>query len=273
MRYLGHQFEHQSRQQRLKHYRAHPCFAHLQPPEEVQQQADPTPGEDGKKKLEHRAIWQVDESDLSGRAELRIVGPLDSWFGFYPDEIIEQLDSQSDLQHIHLVISSPGGYIELAQTLYSDLRRRARQGTKITSEGLALVASAGLDLFLAGDERTASDDTVMMQHPIEGFTFLQGAKPEIEQQYKELMSQMDAYISLNHRIFAERTGQPTEVLDQWLLQPGEIWFSVDQAYDAGLLTQKPDTDSGTGTGDDSDEALMQQASSRFSHMIAALEAA
>ena len=99
------------------------------------------------------------------------------------------------------------------------------------------MASAALDLFLAGDEREASDDTLIMQHPIHAFSFLEGARSQIEQQFAELMSQMDAYIALNFRIFRERTGQSDEILTQWLLEPGEQWFSVDQAFEFGLLTQ------------------------------------
>ena len=64
MRYLGKQFEHFSRQDRLTRYRRHAQFAHLTAPEE---------GKDGK--LEHRAVWQVAEADSDGRAEIRVVGP------------------------------------------------------------------------------------------------------------------------------------------------------------------------------------------------------
>ena len=260
MRYLGKQFEHFSRQDRLVHYRRHAQFSHLTAPEE---------GKDGK--IEHRAVWQVAEADSDGRAEIKVVGPIDEWFGFDPAQIIEQLDAQSDLSHIHMVISSPGGYVELAQTLYSDLRRRARQGTRITSEGLAIVASAALDLFLAGDEREASDDTLMMQHPIDGFAFFGGCKLEMEQQYSELMSQMDAYIQLNYRIMRERTGQSDAVLQEWLMQPGEMWFSVDQAFEYGLITQAPAEYESKTT--DEDEEAMQQKARRLQQQVAVLIAA
>ena len=261
MRYLGKQFEHFSRQERLTRYRQHALFAHLIAPDEQ--------NKDGQR-LEQRAVWQVAEADSDGRAEIRVVGPIDEWFGFDPAHIIEKLDAQSDLRHIHMVISSPGGYVELAQTLYSDLRRRARQGTRITAEGLAIVASAALDLFLAGDERSASDDTLLMQHPIDGFAFFGGCKVELEQQYGELMSQMDAYIQLNYRIMRERTGQPDAVLQGWLMQPGEMWFSVDQAYEYGLLTQKP-ADYEDKTQDD--EAIQQRAEQLQQQAAALIKAA
>ena len=278
MRYLGKEFEHFSRQDRLTHYRRHAHFAHLIAPDE-EGKVDPGKPEEGKRDFQHYCymcgyeccecpkMWTLSSSDDSGRAELRIVGPLEEWLGFRPSQIIETIDAQPNLSHIHMVITSPGGYIELAQTLYSDLRRRARQGTRITSEGLALVASAALDLFLAGDEREVSDDTLLMQHPIHSFSFLGGAKSEIERQYDELMSQMDAYIALNFRIFKERTGQSDAVLQEWLIQPGEIWFSVDQAYEYGLLTQKPADYEDPSNNDDE---AMQQRAERLQQQAAAL---
>ena len=236
MRYLGHQFERQFRQERLAHYRRLPGFSHLAtPPEEQTAQL-------AQFFLDtNRTISQASEPDGEGRVEVRIVGPLDDFLGFEPNGIIEQLDArQADIRHIHLVINSPGGFIELSQTLYSDLRRRARQGVQVTSEGLALVASAAFDLFLVGDERTASDETIFMQHPIHGAHILIGTRSEMDQQHAENMSQMDAFIAQNYRIVQERTGQPEETLNQWLLEPGEVWFSVEQAFEHGITTQEPE---------------------------------
>lgn len=276
MRYIGLDFEKESRQQRLAHYRKQPGFEHLKAPGEAQtadpnKQADPEKQVDPEKEEEGLAHYREDcdlddcEDDLcvlvskvdeNGYVEFRVIGPIERWYGFLPDRIIRALD-KPEVKHIHTVISSPGGYIELTQAVYSFLRRQAKKGVKVTSEGLALVASAGLDLFLAGDERTASDDTLFMQHPIHGWTCLGGSKPEITQQYNELMSHMDAFIGLNYRIFRERTGQSDEVLEQWLLQPGEIWFSVDQAYENGLLTEEPEST------ESSIEAAMQQKARRM----------
>ena len=274
MRYIGHEYEERSRPQRLAHYRKMPGFTHLRSPnDKVTHGADDKAKDAGKEDakdegLQHRAVWQADEVDDTGRATIRIVGPIDHWFGFEPDRIIEHLDAQDGLKHVHMIMTTPGGYLELAQTLYSDLRQRARNGVRVTAEGLALVASAGFDLFLAGDERTISDDTVMMQHPIDGFTMLAGCKIEMQQQYDEVMSHMDAFVSLNRRIIKQRTGQPDDVLDQWLVQPGEQWFSPEQALEYGLITKAPD--GGDEEKEDTEVTMQQRAQSLLTHAVSGI---
>ena len=242
MRFLGHNLEKNSRQQRLSRYRSVPSFSHLADPDQLRQEAE----KEGKKGEELRKAVEIkhvtaEYSEDSGYAEVRIVGPIDPWYYFSARRIIEWLDGLEGLKRIHLVITSPGGYVDEAQALYSDLRRKAKQGIKITSEGLGMVASAATDLLLAGDERSASDETIVMQHPIDVFSWLDGSKVEVEQQFSELMSMVNAYEAQNFGIMRERTGQDDETLRQWLIEPGEEWFSVSQAYDAGILNVKPDS--------------------------------
>ena len=53
------------------------------------------------------------------------------------------------------------------------------------------------------------------------------------------------------------------------MQPGEMWFSVDQAFEYGLITQKP----AEYEDKTADEEAMQQKARRLQQQAAALIAA
>ena len=238
--------EARSRPLRLAHYRRHAQFAHLELPERDEQG-----------QLKHE-VYTVNQGE--GRTELKVVGPIDLYWGFDPGSIMADLD-EAAAQHIHMIVSSPGGFVELAMMLYEDLRRRAKQGVRITSEGVGLVGSAGLDLFLAGDERSMGESTIAMTHPMETFDFVAGTKEEVEQQSKSLTDQMEVFIQMNIDLFQARTGQSAEALEQWLRAKGEVWFTAQQAFEAGITTIDPglSDDGDSSSEEDGDPAMRRQA--------------
>ena len=223
---LSQRHEEVTRLQRLAYYRQYAPFAQLAAPERDEQ---------GRLRQEVALL----EGD-SGTARLAIHGPLDMWWGFDPGAIIQRLDQIENLQRIETTLGTPGGYVELVQVLYSDFRRRAREGVAISMEGQGLVGSAGLNLFMAGDERSIPSDTLLMTHPMEGLLVLQGRDDEIEQEAASVLVGMREFKQMNFRMFQERSGQPAETVRQWVLDPGEVWFNDQSAYENGLTTQEPE---------------------------------
>ena len=255
MLFLTHPSEPLTRQARLNHYRRHAPFQHL---------AEPERDEAGQ--LTHQ-VWEVQAAD--GVVHLSIVGPLDPYFGFDPAQIIHRLDAEDNLSRVRMTISSPGGYLELATILYSNLRQRAAQGVAIEGVAQGQVGSAALDLLLAADVRSMDSSTMVMTHPIEAMVLLGGPREDIEHEAANLLSTMDVHIEQNVRMFIQRTGQPDQVVRSWLVQKGETWFNDTAAFSAGLINVKPDDMAEPEP--DADPAMTQQTQAdRLKHLAQSL---
>ena len=174
-----------------------------------------------------------------GKVTVTMRGPLDGgWFGPSAQEVIEAF---GNAQAVHLIIDSPGGFLGEGMSVYSEMRSRADKGVTFTTEGRALVASAAVLPFLAGDERALGDGTMIMVHnPFMGM-FLFGDVEDFERESGRAINALRSLTSNYVEILSRRTGLTVETARAAMA--AETWYSVAEAEAAGYL--KPLDDSET----------------------------
>lgn len=172
-------------------------------------------------------------------AQIRIKGPISDLYGASTEAIIEDLDSLQPLAQVDVLIDSPGGYLQEGIALYSDLRARARSGTRIRTEGGGLVASAATVIFLAGDERVLRPETKTMIHAVHGGINLSGTLDDMERQWTENKKLFQANSDQLRSILAGRTSLTSEAINE-IFDEGDYWMAADEAAEKGFATSVVD---------------------------------
>ena len=179
------------------------------------------------------AVTEIDEGG-DDHITLRLNGPIDPFFGFDADEVIEKLD-QANPQSIHLKISSPGGFLDSANTLYADLRQRVRDGVTLTTEGIGLVASAAVMLLLAGERRIAAEETIVGVHAPRVVVVGMLTKGKL----KELNSGLSFWVKQMSQYYTSRMGQDAAQVAEWLDVEHDTQMTAQEAFGYGFLTENP----------------------------------
>ena len=173
------------------------------------------------------------EAGDNGAVTVRVQGPLDDWFGFDVRALIAELDEASP-DSIHLLIESPGGFLDDGLALYSDLRARARDGATVTAEARGVVASAAVLPFLAADRRAMSTGTQMLIHEPWLFFAAIGTADEIEDGAEKAINGLRAGEKTLHQVMVERTGNSRQKIGALL--KAETWFDPNEAVESGFAT-------------------------------------
>jgi ATP-dependent Clp protease protease subunit len=138
------------------------------------------------------------------------------------------------IDHIHLIISSPGGNVYYGSVLFSHLERLP---LKISTYNASMVHSIAVTLFCAGDERHCVPEATFMIHPIGipvGKDQTLNAK-----QFQDLADCCSAQTRTLARIIANATGQSMDQVYEDINQTK--WFNAEQSQSYGLVqTVKPD---------------------------------
>ena len=169
-------------------------------------------------------------------AMIRVVGPIDSWFGFSARHMANALDKLGkDVKKIVVKITSPGGDLHEGLGMYSMLRDQSdAQGREVVTEVHGLAASIAAVMAMAGDKRLIGDGSQLMIHaPVVGFVVF-GNKQDVEKIAKRAISALDAGYATLVDVLVERAGKSKEKVIEWL--DNETWFSVKQALDENLVT-------------------------------------
>lgn len=168
-------------------------------------------------------------------AVVRVMGVIDDWWGFDPQEVVRRLDRE-DPRSIRVLLDTPGGSIDLAHILYADLRARARRGVRVATEVRGIAFSAGASLFLAGTERivTAGISQLMVHSPW-SIALLLGSLEEMEGQWLEIRSGLAAAERMYADVLTERTGATAETAAQWMAT--DTYFGAAEALEAGFATE------------------------------------
>ena len=135
------------------------------------------------------------------------------------------MDAQQ-VKPIHLLVNSPGGHVESADTIH-DVIRFIR--SPVYAIGTGWVASAGVHLYLAveRDRRLCLPNTRFMIHEPSGGVGGQVSDIEIE---------LEQIIELRRRIrqtIAERTGRSYSDVERDTQR--NCWLTADQAVEYGLV--------------------------------------
>lgn len=185
-------------------------------------------------------IWNV-TSEEDGLMNIRIQGPIDSWFGFDYRDFIDTLD-KANPQKINLLIESPGGFLHEGLAVYSDLQARARDGVEINTEARGLVASAAVFPYLTGKERVMDESTQIMVHEPWSMMIAVGSASEIKDQSTKVINGLESAGKVIRNILTSQTSTPSAEVDEWL--KGDTWFSADEAIESGIATKSIESDAG-----------------------------
>ena len=180
----------------------------------------------------------VREEDFEDFVERPTVFVIERNIYFYDDvnnktvceaiKFLDMLEKKSN-KEITISINSYGGDIYQGLALYDRIRNSA---CKITTIGTGIVASMGLIVFLAGDHRLLTENTIILNH--QGSGEIAGKTSDFKIEARE-MSRLE---KLSNEIISERTGIPIKTLlkdvkegDKYIAPPN----AVKQRYAHGLI--------------------------------------
>ena len=182
---------------------------------------------------------------------LRISGPLDPWFGVTSKALTEAIDKEQP-KSLLLQITSPGGLAFEGLNMYSALASYKRDGMEINSEAQGLVASAAVMPFLAGDERTINEGSLIMVHEPFGGIFAFGTADEILSEAQKAVNALNAIDGEYSSIAAKRTNISRKQMAEWLRD--ETWFNSAEAVKHGFAHEAVE-----GQADEPDAEVVKQA--------------
>ena len=177
------------------------------------------------------------EGEKGGAVTVRVIGPLDDWFGFDVRKLIAALDAMAPAA-LNVLIESPGGFLNDGMALYSDFRSRAREGCTIETEARGVVASAAVLPFVAGEQRRVSTGTTVMIHDPWNIVFAMGDSREIRAEVDRYLAALENGEKTLRDVFADRTGNDRPQLDTWL--ETDTYFTPAEAVEHGFATEVVD---------------------------------
>lgn len=143
-------------------------------------------------------------------------------------DVIAQVQS-GDSKEIRVIINSPGGFVEVGNSIYNYLEGLKAKGYKIKTVADQLVGSIATKIFLVGDEREMRDSSQFFIHNPAVDPGLSDANKlsSFAQRVSEVESDL-------RRFYAEKTGTEEDVLKP--LMDVETSMSAEQAVSLGFAT-------------------------------------
>ena len=126
---------------------------------------------------------------------------------------------------IRIIIASPGGSLEVEQTLVAIMEASA---TPVWCIAIGMCASAASMIYLAGHKRFATRNAYWMLH--------QGGCDNLEGSYQQIMSFMAKYqmdIEEMAEFYKSHTNFPTDLIEKNLSE-GDWYISIDEALENGI---------------------------------------
>lgn len=173
-----------------------------------------------------RVINRIDAG--KGEAELLLFDVIgaDPWTGggITAKSVAEALDGLKGVGKLTVRISSPGGLVSDGLAIHDML---ARFSTHVVTQVEGLAASAASFIAMAGRERVATPNSMIMIHLAHGLTL--GNADDHEKTARTLRKHDEAIAG----IYAKRAGRRVQVfLDA---MKAETWYNTNEAIRAGLL--------------------------------------
>lgn len=193
---------------------------------------------------DYNAAAVVVEDQEAGRVLMRVLGPIYTGFNFNRQKTERRLDAVENLQHIHLVVDSPGGFLDGGVSIYQMLNSRRKKGVKVTAMVEGLAASAAVMPLLAADDRQIEPGSKMMTHrPWTGYLSwaighadeLNEANKRNNKYHSQVVSGLLAGEKQLKELFVLRTNMTKKEADE-ALGDTNTWYSAEEAVEAGLVT-------------------------------------
>ena len=219
---------------------------------------------------DYTAAAVVVEDEDNGRVLMRVLGPIYSGFNFNRQRTERALDRVGNLSSIHLVVDSPGGFLDAGVSIYNILNSRRKKGVKLTAmvEGLA-ASAAVMPLLAAGDRQIEPGSKMMIHRPWTGmFAYVLGhaddlleGKRKIGENIDEAVSSLNAGEGQLRELLELRTGMNKKAVKD-SLAGGNSWYNTQEALDAGLVTAI------AADGDEDDSTEQDEAHAEARHRLA-----
>ncbi len=142
--------------------------------------------------------------------------------------LLDKIETESNKKDITIVISSCGGCCYDGLALYDRIRQSE---CNILTTGTGLVASMALIIYLAGDDRTLTENARLLNHQVSIEDF-RGRAVDFKIEEKEINLLNDTLVD----IISERTGQSVKKLKSETL-PGDKWISSEEAVQNGYADE------------------------------------
>ncbi len=126
---------------------------------------------------------------------------------------------------IRIIVASPGGSLEVEQTLVAIMEASK---TPVWCIAIGMCASAASMIYLAGHKRFATRNAYWMLH--------QGGCDNLEGSYQQIMSFMAKYqmdIEEMAEFYKSHTNFPAELIEKNLVE-GDWYISIDEAVENGI---------------------------------------
>ena len=170
---------------------------------------------------------------------IRIVGPIDWWFG------VDALETADELMRIrpsavNLYIDSPGGNLFDALALRSALDTLIGDGTTVVAQAGALVGSAAVPVFLSGQTRTAQAYSRFMVHNPRAVFIAAGTLAALTESFENFSGTLTQATGMYWDTI--RTHVDDERVDAWMASNRDTWLTRAEALEVGLLAESSEDD-------------------------------
>lgn len=157
-------------------------------------------------------------------ATINIYGDISSWDNT-AKSLITQLEEAQDVSKITVFINSYGGEVAEGLAIYNALRRHK---AKVRTHCDGFACSIASVIFMAGDERTMSESSLLMIH--NAWTFTDGNAEQLRKQADDLDKITAASVAAYK---AHSTLSEEEIK---ALMDAESWITPDEALEYGFAT-------------------------------------
>lgn len=143
-------------------------------------------------------------------------------------KFIDQIEEENNKKDISIRLNTGGGNCYDGLALYDRIRQSP---CNVIITGTGLIASMGLIIFLAGDERKISENSRLLNHQISIEDFASNAVG-----FKIEQKEIDGLQTILTDIVSERTGQSVKKIANEIL-PGDKWITAQQAIENGYADE------------------------------------
>lgn len=142
--------------------------------------------------------------------------------------LIQQMEQESSKKPIRFIINSKGGSLYDGLALYDRIKISP---CKIIMVATGLVASMGLVIYLAGDERVITETATLLSH--QNLMDLEHAKTaDVKIEAREMERLEDWYLNLVSNI----TGQSVKKIEEGI-KIGDKYISAEEAVKTGYASK------------------------------------
>lgn len=161
-------------------------------------------------------------------ADVMLYGTVAQWASVNARDFARKLkELEGDYDHVNLRINSPGGDVFEGFAIFNTIKASP---LIIDTYIDGMAASMGSILALAGDTVHMAQNAQMMIHQSAGGVIGQASKIK---QYAELLESVNKTLA---EVYADKTGKDVDwVMDNWMKDNLDKWFTAKEAKNAGLV--------------------------------------